>query len=578
MSTARPGAQDRTSLVSSAFAALRGAVWGTGAMSLVINLLMLTGPLFMLQVYDRVLASGSVPTLAALGGLVVALYMFFGLLEGVRGRLLSRMGQRVDARLSTPAFEVSSRLPLQLGARAEQVRPVQDIDTLRQFVSGPGPAAFFDLPWLPVYLAIVFLFHTLLGFVALAGALVICVLIALNEAFSRKPAAEAAQEAGRRAALVEAGRRNAEAVQAMGMRAALSARWQAANDRFLERQRRASDRAGSFGSAIKAVRFVLQSAVLGVGAWLAIDQEITPGVMIAASILTSRALAPVEQAVAQWRGFVAARQSLGRLRGLLVDAPDTDTRLALPAPEQNLRIEGLAAAPAGLTTPVVQGVSFALSAGDGLGVIGPSGSGKSTLARAIVGVVPALKGALRLDGAELSQWSDEQIAGFVGYLPQDIQLFEGTIAENIARFDPDARDEDVIAAAKLADVHELIVSLPEGYNMQIGAAGLTLSGGQRQRIALARALYRSPFLVVLDEPNSNLDAQGEAALTRAVSAMRARGSIVIVIAHRPSAIAAVDTLLYLQDGRMAAFGPKTEVMKKTIAPAASSGSAGHGGG
>ena len=557
----------RKSLVSSALSSLRGGFVGVGMVSFVINVLMLTGPLFMLQVYDRVLASGSVPTLAVLGGLVVALYAFFGLLETVRGRVLARMGQRIDARLSAPAFELSSRLPLQLGAKANQVRPVQDIDTVRQFVSGPGPGAIFDLPWMPLYLGIVFVFHTVLGIVAVAGALIICVLIGLNEVLSRKPAQDAAAEAGRRAALVEAGRRNAEAAQAMGMRDALSAKWHAANDRFLERQRAATDRTGVFGSSIKAFRFLLQSAVLGVGAWLAIGQEITPGVMIAASILTSRALAPVEQAVAHWRGFVAARQSLARLRDLLLDDGDREAHLSLPAPESNLSIDGVAAAPAGLATPVVQGVSFTLSAGDGLGVVGASGSGKSTLARAIVGVVPVLKGAIRLDGAELAQWRTSQISSFVGYLPQDIQLFEGTIAENIARFDPQARDEDIIAAAKLADVHDLIVSLPDGYNMMIGSAGLTLSGGQRQRIALARALYRSPFLVVLDEPNSNLDAQGEAALTRAITEMRSRGSIVIVIAHRPSAISALDTLLFLQEGRAGAFGPKADVMKQVIAPA-----------
>ena len=562
--------RDAVPLVSAALASLRGALAGTGALSLVINLLMLTGPLFMLQVYDRVLASGSVPTLVVLGGLVATLYVFFGVLEALRGRLLARMGQRLDARLSTAAFEVSSRILLEKGDKGRQVRPVQDIDTLRQFVSGPGPAAFFDLPWMPLYLGIVFLFHAVLGLVAIAGAIVICLLIALNETVARKPVREAAEEASRRAALVEAGRRNAEAVQAMGMRAALSVRWEAANGRFLDRQRRASDRTTIFSTAIKAFRFLLQSAILGAGAWLAINQEITPGVMIAASIMTSRALAPVEQAVGQWRGFVAARQSLSHLRRLLPDVQgDAGEGLSLPAPRETLRVEGVSCAPAGLSVPFVIGVSFSLSAGDGLGVIGPSGSGKSTLARAIVGVVPALKGAARLDGAELSQWSDEQISRFVGYLPQDVQLFEGTIAENIARFDTERSDDEVIAAAKLADVHDLIVSLPEGYNMGIGPDGLTLSGGQRQRIALARALYRSPFLVVLDEPNSNLDAQGEAALTRAVSEMRARGSVVIVIAHRPSAIAGVDRLLFMKDGRQMAFGPKADVMSQVIVPAPS---------
>eukprot|EP00873_Tetraselmis_striata_P003504 jgi/Tetstr1/423768/TSEL_001409.t1 len=551
------------SMVSVALTRLRGAIWSAGCLSFVLNALMLTGPLFMLQVYDRVLASGSVPTLVALGVLVCFLYLFFGVLEGIRSRLLSRMGQRLDAQLSAAAFELSSRVPLTLGPKSAKVRPVQDIDALRQFVSGPGPAAIFDLPWMPLYLGVVFLFHSVLGLVAVAGALLICVLIALNEIASRKPAAEASREASRRAALVEAGRRNAEAVQAMGMRTALSGHWTAANDRYLESQRKAFDRTGGFGAAIKAFRFLLQSAILGVGAWLAIAQEITPGVMIAASILTSRALAPVEQAVGHWRGFVSARQALARLREMLPGIAAPAARLELPHPEQELRLEGLACAPAGLRVPFVMDASFTLTAGDGLGVIGASGSGKSTLARAIVGVVPALKGAVRLDGAELSQWPDREISRFIGYLPQEIQLFDGTIAENIARFDPEAQDADIIEAARLADVHDLIVGLPDGYNMQIGGAGLVLSGGQRQRIALARALYRNPFLVVLDEPNSNLDSEGEAALTRAVTQMRARGSIVIVIAHRPSAIAAVDTLLFMTDGRVSAYGPKAEVMKQS---------------
>ncbi|WP_417769040.1 type I secretion system permease/ATPase [Stappia sp.] len=561
------------SVVSEALRSLRAALAGTGGLSLLINLLMLTGPLFMLQVYDRVLASGSVPTLVVLGGLTAVLFVFFGLLEMLRGRILSRLGQRVDARLSAIAYRVSNRLPLVLGQRGEVVRPVQDLDALRHFLSGAGPSAIFDLPWMPVYLAIVYLFHPVLGYVAVAGALVICALIALNEAFSRGPAAEAAREGALRSAHVETGRRNAEAVRAMGMGEALQSRWEEANDRFLVKQRIATDRMTLFGSTIKAFRFLLQSTILGVGAWLAIGQEITPGVMIAASILTSRALAPVEQAVGHWRGFVTARQGLARLRQTLGDETLAEPRLTLPLPEKSLKLEQVFCAPVGLREPLVHGVSFALNAGDGLGIIGPSGSGKSTLARAIVGVVPAMRGAVRLDGAELSQWPDERIARFIGYLPQDIQLFEGTIAENIARFDTQARDEDVIEAAKLAQVHDMIVGLPDGYNMQIGGAGLTLSGGQRQRIALARALYRNPFLVVLDEPNSNLDAEGEAALTQAVAALRQKGSIVIVIAHRPSAIAAVDTILLLQEGRVVTLGPKAEVMKKIIAPARQQGAA-----
>lgn len=557
----------RPSPVRAAFSAVRTGFVGVGALSLVINVLMLTGPLFMMQVYDRVLASGSVPTLVVIGALAVALYGFYGLLEAVRGRILSRLGQRVDARLSTAVYRLSNRLPVALGKKSARLRPVNDLDTVRQFLSGPGPAAIFDIPWLPFYLGLIFLFHPVLGLVAGGGGLVICILIGLNEATSRAPVAEASQHGALRAAHVETGQRNSEVIEAMGMQPVLSARWEAANGTYLETQRRAADRAGLFGNLIKTFRFVLQSAILGVGAWLSIKHEISPGVMIAASIMTSRALSPIEQAVAQWRGFVACRQSLKRLKELLAK-PDqgSEDGLALPLPEKSLSVEALICGPFGETTPNLQGVSFALQAGDGLGVIGTSGSGKTTLARALTGAVPALKGAVRLDGAELSQWPPERRGDIIGYLPQDVQLFDGTIAENIARFRPGAEADQIIEAARIADVHDLIVSLPEGYDTVIGRAGRNLSAGQRQRIALARALFGNPFLIVLDEPNSNLDAGGEAALTQAIMTMRQRGSIVIVIAHRPSAISAADKILCLNDGRMTAFGPKDEVLKKVLAP------------
>jgi len=561
--------------IAGAFRPIRGAVWAVGGFSFIINILMLTGPLFMLQIYDRVLASGSVPTLVVIGSLALVLYAFYGLLEGLRSRIIARIGQRVDARLSPLVYRISTLLPARLGKNAARIRPVQDLDTVRQFLSGPGPAAIFDLPWLPFYLGIVFLFHTLLGAVALGGAVLMCVLILLNEAVSRKPADEANREAGKRASDVESGARNSEAITAMGMDVALTSRWDAQNADYLERQREAADTTGLYGTAIKTLRFILQSAILAVGAWLAILQEITPGVMIAASIMTARALAPIEQAVAQWRGFVAARQSLARLKKLValqVIDPDAN-RFELPLPAKEIIIEQISCGPFGETLPFVHGVDIKLAAGDGLGIIGPSGSGKSTLARAIVGTVPCLRGAVRFDGAELSQYRSEQRGKFIGYLPQDLQLFDGTIAENIARFSPDVSAEAVIDAATLADVHGLITGLPEGYNTVIGRAGRNLSAGQRQRIALARALYGNPFLIVLDEPNSNLDSQGEAALSDAVKSMRERGSIVIVVAHRPSAIATVDKILFLKDGRPAAFGPKDEVLKQIVqaVPAAAIG-------
>ncbi|WP_417668688.1 type I secretion system permease/ATPase [Roseibium sp.] len=565
----RSGAAKQTeNPVATALAPVKLSFWGVGLLSCLINLLMLTGPLFMLQVYDRVLASGSVPTLVVIGSLAIVLYAFYGLLEGIRGRILSRIGQRVDARLSSVTYLVSSVLPVRLGRRAAGVRPVADLDAVRQFLSSPGPAAIFDMPWLPFYLGIVFLFHSLLGVVALGGAVLIAVLIFLNEYFARRPVADANRQAARRAADVEAGQRNSEAVCAMGMQDALAERWEAQNSDYLGTQRTAADTSGFYGTAIKTLRFVLQSAVLGVGAWLAIQQEISPGVMIAASIMTSRALSPIEQAVAHWRGFVGCRQALARLRETLKVFDAADEKMDLPLAKERLELEEVSCGPLGEAMPFVFNVNLAINAGEGLGIIGPSGSGKSTLARALVGVSPTLKGAIRFDGAELSQWTDSKHGEMIGYLPQDLQLFDGTIAENIARFRSDASAEAIIEAASLADVHDLIVGLPEGYNTIIGRGGRTLSAGQRQRIALARALYKDPFLIVLDEPNSNLDSEGEAALTAAIKTMRERGSIVVVIAHRPSAIATVDKILCLQEGRVAAFGPKDEVLKKVVAPVA----------
>ncbi|EFO33694.1 alkaline protease secretion ATP-binding protein AprD [Roseibium sp. TrichSKD4] len=554
--------------VSEAFRPIRSTFWAVGVFSFLINILMLTGPIFMLQVYDRVLASGSVPTLVVIGGLAIVLYAFYGLLEGLRGRILSRIGQRVDARLSPLVYRLSMLLPTRLGRHAAKIRPVQDLDAVRQFLSGPGPAAIFDLPWLPLYLGIVFLFHPILGFVGLGGAVIICILIALNEVMSRAPVQKANQQAGRRMGYVETGQRNSEVISAMGMDVALTEKWDNQNTDYLDTQRHAADRSGFFGTTIKTIRFVLQSAILGVGAWLAILGEITPGVMIASSIMTSRALAPIEQAVAQWRGFVACRQALARLRQLLGQAGDifsSDT-FELPLPSKEISVEQLSCGPLGEHAPFVNNINFKLEAGDGLGVIGPSGSGKSTLARALVGISPSLRGAVRYDGAEISQYTSQRRGQFVGYLPQDLQLFDGTIADNIARFREDKSTEAIIEAAELADVHKLIVTLPEGYNTVIGSAGRSLSAGQRQRIALARALYGDPFLIVLDEPNSNLDAEGEASLTAAIKEMRDKGAIVVVIAHRPSAIATVDKILCLSEGNMAAFGPKDEALKQVVKP------------
>ncbi|MDA4845133.1 type I secretion system permease/ATPase [Hoeflea poritis] len=545
---------------------LRGWLLSVAGISLVVNLLAFTGPLFMLQVYDRVLASGSVPTLLALGFLTLVLYLFFGVLEGLRSRILLRIGQQVDVDLSAQAYALSTRVPVNYGARGHSVRPVQDLDSVTAFMSGSGPSAVFDVPWLPVYLSVIFLFHTTLGVVALLGAIAISLLVVLNEFVSRTASADAAQTRTRRATLVEESRTNAEVVTAMGMQNALSERWNAENDIYLAGQRAAADWSGFFATAIKTVRFVLQSGILAVGAWLAIKQEISPGVMIASSIMMSRALAPVEQAVSHWRGFIGARQSFRRLKEFMELAPNVEQVTQLRTPSSNLKIDKLYCAPAGVREPVIMGASMALNAGEGIAVLGPSGSGKSTLAKAIVGAATISNGEVRLDGAALDQWDDEARKRFVGYLPQDLQLFDGTVAQNISRFDSGATSDEIVAAATQANVHELIVGLPKGYDTLIGAQGVALSGGEKQRIALARALFRNPFLLVLDEPNSNLDADGEAALADALLAMRQRGSIIVLIAHRPRALASVDKVLLLKEGRVAAIGPKEEVLRSSIAP------------
>ncbi len=560
----------RRSQVAAALAATRVAFSSVALLSGVSNVLMLTGPLFMLQIYDRVLASRSVPTLIALSVLVFVLYLFLGILEVVRARLLARIGMSLEDRLGPSTFGAVLDLPLKLPKSYNLSQPLRDLDQIRQFMSGLGPVAICDLPWLPIYLAILFLFDPVLGWLATAGAAILVVLAVTSELAMRAPLGEVSGLQARRSRLAEAGRLNADVLRAMGMAANYGARWQEANDRYVAAQRGVSDTTGGFSAATKVFRLALQSAVLAAGAWLAIKQVITPGVMIAASILTSRALSPIEQAIGQWRGFLTARQSRSRLEALLEKLSDDKELLPLPAPEKMLVVSGLAVTAPGNTDPLVQNVAFRLSAGQGLGIIGPSGSGKSTLARALVGIWPPMRGAIRLDGAELDQWAPEALGPHVGYLPQDVALFDGTVAENISRFAADADPNTIIKAAQMAAVAEMILSLPDGYNTNVGTNGVALSAGQRQRIGLARALYGDPFLIVLDEPNANLDSDGEAALAKALSAARETGAIVVVITHRRNVLASVDTVLVLGNGRQVAFGPRDEVLQKTtIRPAVS---------
>ena len=546
------------------FGLARGAFIGVGLITATINILYLTGSFYMLEVYDRVIPSRSVPTLIGLSVLALAMYGFQGVLDILRGRVLVRVGAALDSALAARVHEALARLPLRSRSQGDGLQPLRDLDGVRGFLSGMGPPAFFDLPWIPLYLAICFLFHPWIGYAALGGAAVLIVLTLLTEFRTRGPAREAVALGQRRNALAEANRRNAEVLHAMGMRDRMGALWADANDRYMAAQQRTSDVAGGLGAASKVVRMALQSAVLGVGAYLVIGQQVSAGVIIASSILTARALAPVELAIANWKGFVTARQSWRRLRELLASMPSEDGVMALPAPVRSLSVEALSTTPPGAQRLVVANATFALNAGQGLGIIGPSASGKSSLARAIVGVWSPVRGKVRLDGAALDQWPSAELGRHVGYLPQDVELFAGSVAENISRFDraPDA--EAVIAAARNAGVHELVLRLADGYETQIGEGGAMLSAGQRQRIALARALYGDPFLVVLDEPNSNLDGEGEQALTAAIRSVMARGGVAIVIAHRPSALASVDRLLVLAEGRVQAFGPKDEILAKLL--------------
>lgn len=550
--------------LDAALAQCRAAFFAIAGFSAILNILALTGSLFMMEVYDRVLPSRSVPTLIGLLVLALTLYIFQGLMDAIRGRLLVRIGIRLDQTMSDRIFATVMRLPIQAPKRGGSIQPLRDLDTLRSYLSGPGPTAFFDLPWVPFYLAICFAFHFWIGVTVLAGALILVSLTLLSEILAKNSALDANRVSNERARLAETSRRNAEALTALGMTAWISSRWQALNRKFLSGQTDSSDLAAVLSATGRSFRMMLQSSVLAVGAYLVINQQASAGVIIASSILSARALAPVDLAIAHWRGFVSARQARERLNKLLVLLPALRAPTPLPSPQHGLSVDGISASPPDVQRAVVHEVTFALKAGSGLGVIGPSASGKSSLARVLVGLWTPARGTIRLDGATLDQWIPDELGRHIGYLPQDVELIEGTVAENISRFDPGASADAIIDAAKAAGVHELVLGLPLGYDTPIGEQGSDLSAGQQQRIALARALYRDPFLVVLDEPNSNLDVEGDEALTQAILGVRARGAIVVVVAHRPSALSGVDHVLALHGGRQQAFGPKDEVLAKVL--------------
>lgn len=556
--------KDDSCEVASALRACRSSFLGVGLFSAVINLLMLSGSLYMLQVYDRVLTSRSIATLIGISALLLAAFALQGTLEAVRSRMLARVGARFDQALSPRVFESVAALPLQ-GARPEQATAaVRDLDGVRGFLSGMGPTAMFDLPFMPLFFAVCFLLHPWLGLLALFGGVLIIGLTLLTEARTKGPARAALTSGMERQGLAETSRRNAEALRAMGMGDAFARRWSSVNARYVTDSLATSDAVGGIGAIARVVRMVLQSAVLGLGALLAIRGELSGGAMIAASIMTSRALAPIEVAVANWRGFVVARQGYKRLKETMRALGRPQERLTLPKPHRDVSVEDLFVGAPGSTKPIVQGASLTVRAGQGLGIVGPSASGKSTMARALVGVWRPLRGGVRVDGALLEHWDPAQLGSHIGYLPQDIELFDGTVAHNIARFTEGASSESVVAAAQAAGSHEMILRLPDGYETRIGEGGASLSGGQRQRLALARALYGDPFLVVLDEPNSNLDSEGDEALTKAVLSVRARGGIVVVVTHRPAGIAGVDQIAMMAEGRVKAFGPKEEVLQQVL--------------
>lgn len=537
----------------------RKAFYSAGLFSLFINMLALVPSIYMLQVYDRVLQSRNVTTLIMLTLIMLVLYVIMGMLEVARSKLLIRVGAQLDMKLNDRVFVASFERNLRrAGGNAGQA--MADLTNVRQFLTGNGLFAFFDAPWTPIYLVVITLFSPWLGAFALVCVLVLFSLAWAAEVTTRKPLAEASRMANIANNFATNNLRNAEVIEAMGMLDNLKQRWLVRQLRFLALQNEASDKAAVISAITKSVRVTVQSLVLGGGALLVIEGTLTPGGMIAASILLGKALSPVEMAIGVWKQLLSARTAYHRLDELLREQPARQAGMDLPKPNGSLLVEGVSAAPPGTQSMVLKQVGFAVAPGEIVGVIGPSASGKSTLARLLVGVWPALAGKVRLDGADVFTWNKAQLGLSVGYLPQDIELFEGTVAENIARFGEVDADK-VVEAAKLAGVHEMILRFPKGYDTPIGDGGSALSGGQRQRIGLARALYGTPSLVVLDEPNSNLDDVGEAALVRAVLELKRRGVTVLLITHRTSIIGAVDKLLLLVEGAVQLYGPRDQVLK-----------------
>lgn len=536
--------------------------------SAMINFLMLTGSFYMLQVYDRVLLSYSVPTLVMLSLMTIAAFLFLGFLDVVRTRIFGRIAERIDLATGPKLYARVIRLhALRPGAPGEQMQPFRDLDAIRGFLSGTGPVALFDLPWLPFYMIICYFLHPWIGIFATLSAVLLISVAIWSEMRTKKPNLAAFEMASRRNVLAGSAIQGSEVIVTMGMVDAMSKRWRRLNQSNSQVSLQANDITSGISSASRTLRMVIQSATLGLGAYLVIKGEMTAGTIIAASIISSRAIAPVDLAVSSYRGFQQAKQGYDRLIRLFERTSEPNQRLQLVAPHRQLQVENLVVAAPNNGPIIIKGLSLQVGAGEGLGIIGQSASGKSTLARAIVGLWQPLRGSVSLDGASLWHWDQEKLGRHIGYLPHDIQLFDGTVAENISRFDEGASPDDIFKAARLAGCFEMIQQLPDGFNTRIGVGGMYLSAGQRQRLGLARALYGDPFLLVLDEPNANLDAEGEAAVTNAIMTCRNRGGAVIVIAHRPSAVQAVNKLLVLRDGVANAYGDKNEVLRKVVSNA-----------
>lgn len=532
----------------------------------IINVLALTGSFYMLQIYDRALTSGSVPTLVALSVLAVGLYLFQGGFDIIRSQLLVRIGAKIDRILSPIAHRVSVDMPRFGFSTAEALERGRDVDTLRTFMGSQGPMALFDLPWVPLYILFVYFLHPVLGAVTLGGAVVLTLLTVWTEFKSRKLANAAHQANIARNAIADSNARNSDIIKAMGISDRAVSRYTKANSEHLVLQTKVTDVTGTFSAISRVLRMLLQSGLLGLGAYLTIQGQMSAGAIIAVSVAASRALAPIDMAIGNWKGMVTARQAYKRLRETMVALADLPEPIDLPAPSKSIRVEKITVAAPASGQILLSEVALEVKAGQGVAIIGPSGGGKTTLVRAITGIWPVLRGSVRLDNADLPQWKEDVLGQYVGYLPQEVALMDGTIVENISRFAPKRDGKGVVAAAMAAGIHEMIVRLPDGYDTQLGPQGTALSAGQRQRIGLARALYGNPFVVVLDEPNAFLDTEGELALNKAIAGIKERGGIVIVVAHRPSVLEQVELVAVVQAGKLTAFGPKAQVLGLQAAP------------